>query len=147
MSREPATARRRTTSRPLSPYEQLRNEVTDGIKNTRLDPEVDPEGVNRFVRTAIESWQTVARQGLDGKELLARPDEMAERILRYVLEYGPLTSPLNDPGVEEIFIEGDDVFYIDGGGYMRGVSEVTTAGENLAVVRRLLQDGTKPVPR
>jgi len=145
MSREPATARRRTTSRPLSPYEVLRNEVTDGIKTARLDPEVDPEGVHQFVRSAIESWQTVARQGLDGKELLARPDEMAERILRYVLEYGPLTSPLNDPGVEEIFIEGDDIFFIDGGGYMRGVSEVTTAEENLAVVRRLLQDSGREV--
>jgi pilus assembly protein CpaF len=145
MSREPATSRRRTVSRVLSPYEQLRNEVTDGIKNARLDPEVDPEGVGRFVESAIDQWQSVARKGLDGKELLARPDEMAERILRYVLEYGPLTAPLQDPGVEEIFIEGDDVFYIDGGGYMRGVSEVTTAEENMAVVRRLLQDAGREV--
>ncbi|MDH3679406.1 MAG: ATPase, T2SS/T4P/T4SS family [Acidimicrobiia bacterium] len=144
MSPKPSTRRRRT-DRVLSPYEQLRNEVTEGIKNARLDPELDPSGVREFVLGAIEQWQSVARQGLDGKELLARPEEMAERILRYVLEYGPLTAPLSDPGVEEIFIEGDDIFYIDGGGYMRGVSEVTTADENLAVVRRLLQDSGREV--
>ncbi len=138
-------SRRRATARVLAPYEQLRNEVTEGIKSARLDPELDPSGVEQFVHDAIEQWQSVARKGLDGKELLARPDEMANRILRYVLEYGPLTEPLNDPGVEEIFIEGDDIFYIDGGGYMRGVSEVTTAEENLAVVRRLLQDSGREV--
>ncbi|MEL7209491.1 MAG: ATPase, T2SS/T4P/T4SS family, partial [Actinomycetota bacterium] len=78
-------------------------------------------------------------------ELLVRPDEMAERIVRYILEYGPLTEPLADPAVEEIFIEGDDIFYIDGGGYMRGVSDVTMADENLAVVRRLLQDSGREI--
>ncbi|MEM7337687.1 MAG: ATPase, T2SS/T4P/T4SS family [Actinomycetota bacterium] len=140
-----ATSRRRATPRIPSPYEQLRTEVTDGIKNARLDPEVDPDGVERFVLDAIEQWQSVARKGLDGKELLVRPEEMAERILRYVLEYGPLTGPLSDPGVEEIFIEGDDIFFIDGGGYMRGVHEVSTADENLAVVRRLLQDSGREI--
>ncbi len=138
-------SRRRAATRVLSPYEQLRNEVTEGIKTARIDPELDPDGVRAFVDEAIESWQRVARKGLDGKELLARPEEMAARLLRYVLDYGALTGPLSDPGVEEIFIEGDDIFYIDGGGYMRGVSEVTTAAENLAVVRRLLQDSGREV--
>jgi len=136
---------RRVQERRLSPYEQLRNEVTDGIKTARLDPELDTAGVRRFVADAIDQWQTVARKGLGGKEVLARPEEMADRLLRYVLEFGPLTGPLSDPGVEEIFIEGDDVFYIDGGGYMRGVSEATFAEENLAVVRRLLQDSGREV--
>lgn len=139
------TTRRRSTNRILSPYEQLRNEVTEGIKDARIDPELDPDGVRAFIREAIDGWQSVARKGLDGKELLARPDEMAARLLRYVLDYGALTGPLYDPGVEEIFIEGDDIFYIDGGGYMRGVAEVTTAAENLAVVRRLLQDSGREV--
>lgn len=139
------TTRRRSTNRILSPYEQLRNEVTEGIKDARIDPELDPDGVRAFIREAIDGWQSVARKGLDGKELLARPDEMAARLLRYVLDYGALTGPLYDPGVEEIFIEGDDIFYIDGGGYMRGVAEVTTATENLAVVRRLLQDSGREV--
>ncbi len=145
MTNEGTTQRRRVNQRTLSPYEQLRNEVTEGIKNARLDPEADPSGVAEFTRTAIDQWQSVARKGLEGKELLVRPEEMTERILRYVLEYGPLTGPLNDPGVEEIFIEGDDIFFIDGGGYMRGVNEVTMADENLAVVRRLLQDSGREV--
>jgi pilus assembly protein CpaF len=145
MATEMAVSRRRPSRRILSPYEQLRNEVTEGIKDARLDPELDPAGVRTFVQAAIEQWQSVARKGLEGKELLVRPEEMAERILRFVLEYGPLTGPLGDPGVEEIFIEGDDIFYIDGGGYMRGISEATMADENLAVVRRLLQDSGREV--
>ncbi|MCP5031192.1 MAG: CpaF family protein [Actinomycetia bacterium] len=145
MTTEGTTQRRRTSQRSLSPYEQLRNEVTEGIKNARLDPEADPGGVVEFIRAAIDQWQSVARKGLEGKELLVRPEDMTERILRYILEYGPLTGPLEDPGVEEIFIEGDDIFYIDGGGYMRGVNEVTMADENLAVVRRLLQDSGREV--
>lgn len=145
MTSEMATSRRRAVQRALSPYEQLRNEVTEGIKNARLDPETDPDSVSQFVEAGIDQWQSVARKGLEGKELLVRPEEMAERIVRFILEYGPLTGPLSDPGVEEIFIEGDDIFFIDGGGYMRGVNEVTMADENLAVVRRLLQDAGREV--
>ena len=141
----PATSRRRRAARILSPYEQIRNEVTEGIKSARLDPDTEVDAVDMFIAGAIESWQSVARKGLDGKELLAHPDEMGARIRRFVLEYGALTEPLNDPAVEEIFIEGDDIFFIDGGGYMRGVSEVTTATENLAIVRRLLNDSGREI--
>ncbi|MEL7157769.1 MAG: hypothetical protein AAFN30_14365, partial [Actinomycetota bacterium] len=74
--------RRRQITRTLSPYEQLRNEVTEGIKDARLDPETDPQSVRDFVLAAIDQWQSVARKGLDGKELLVDggEDEVAHAL-------------------------------------------------------------------
>ena len=145
MSAKPLSRFGRIADPTLHPYELLRREVTEAIKTNNLDPDADRAKIETCCREAIERWQSVARQGLDGKQLLGDPEGMAQRILASVLEFGPLTELLADPGVEEIFIEGEDIFFLDQRGLMRGVSEVTTEAENLSIVRRLLQDSGREV--
>ncbi len=129
----------------MGPYDQLRSEVTEAIKTDNLDPDTDIALIEAATHEAVNRWQSIARQGLDHKMLLSDPSGMAARILLSVLAYGPLTALLSDPGIEEIFIEGDDIFYIDGQGIMRSVSEVVTEPELLNIVRRLLQDAGREV--
>jgi pilus assembly protein CpaF len=69
---------------------------------------------------------------------LRDPDEMAARVLRSVTAYGPLTDLLASPAVEEIFIEGARVTYLDASGRLQHLDEPTTAEENRQVVDRLL---------
>ncbi len=141
----PASLRTRATEVTLGPYDQLRAEVTEAIKTNGFDPDTDRQAIIDATDAAIDRWQSIARQGLDHKVALSDPAAMAARILLSVLEYGPLTPLLADPGVEEIFIEGAEIFYIDGSGIMRGVTDVCTEPELTAYVRRLLQDSGREV--
>src|SRR5690606_282360 len=69
---------------------------------------------------------------------LRDPGDMVARVLRSITEFGPLTDLLARPDVEEVFIEGARVSYIDGSGRLLGLSAPTTEQENLQVVERLL---------
>jgi pilus assembly protein CpaF len=63
---------------------------------------------------------------------------MVGRVLRSITEFGPLTELFARPDVEEIFIEGPRVTYIDGSGRLQGLTVPTTEEENRQVVDRLL---------
>ena len=138
-------SRRHTPVEQITPYRELRENVTDAIRTADLDPDTDRDQIAQLAQQAVDRWQTVARQGLAGRQLLSDPDAMVQRILLAVLAYGPLTPLLSDPHIEEIFIEGDDVFYIGPQGVMRGIAETTSEADNLKAVRRLLQDSGREV--
>ena len=59
-------------------------------------------------------------------------------MLRSVTDLGPLTELLARRDVEEIFIEGARVSYLDGSGRLRGLTVPTSEDENRQLVERLL---------
>ncbi len=59
-------------------------------------------------------------------------------MLRSITELGPLTDLLARRDVEEIFIEGPRVSYLDGSGRLRGLTVPTSEDENRQVVERML---------
>lgn len=63
---------------------------------------------------------------------------MVERILRSVTDYGALSDLLARRDVEEVFIEGARVSYLDSTGRLRGLTEPTTELENHQIIDRLL---------
>ena len=63
---------------------------------------------------------------------------MGERVLRSITDLGPLTELLARRDVEEIFIEGARVSYLDGSGRLRGLTVPTSEDENRQIVERLL---------
>ena len=63
---------------------------------------------------------------------------MEQRLWESVAGYGPLTGLLTDPFIEEIFIEGGRVTFIDGSGRLRALVAATNEEENRQVVDRLL---------
>ncbi|MBA2528710.1 MAG: CpaF family protein, partial [Euzebyales bacterium] len=102
----------------------------------RVDPAGDVEAVRSAVVEAVEAYQRRAHLG-DGAAL-RDPRDMVARLLRSITAYGALTDLLSRPDVEEVFIEGPRVSYIDRSGRLQGLAVPTTAEENRQVVDRLL---------
>ena len=117
-------------------YDRIRSDAINSIERDRLDPAADVDGVRAAVVAAVEGYQRRAHLG-DGAALRDPPD-MVARLLRSITEYGPMTELLARSDVEEVFIEGPRVSYIDGSGRLQGLSAPATEDENRQVVDRLL---------
>ncbi|WP_370327613.1 CpaF family protein [Euzebya sp.] len=126
---------------PSTVYERLRQEVLVRLDAERIDPATNPERVRTLVARTVAEYQQSAEAGGDVR--LRDTREMAERLLAAVTAYGPLTDVLTRPEVEEVFIEGARVTYLDRGGRLHGLAAPTTEEENRAVVDRLLAPTTR----
>jgi len=121
-------------------YEQLRTAVAERIKLLNLDPAAERSTVEQLIRDEISEYQARAGLALDDLPTLASPVRMAEQLATSILDFGPLTPLLEDDSIEEIFIEGSDLYCIDGQGQLRGAAEITSQSELLHQVRKLLQE-------
>ncbi len=117
-------------------YDVIRRDALSGIERHRLHPERDLERVRAEIDRAVDEYQRRARLG---DELpLGDPGDMAQRVLRSVTELGPLSDLLARRDVEEVFVEGARVTYLDALGRLRGLTEPTTEDENRRILDRLL---------
>lgn len=117
-------------------YDRLRGRLLATLERERLDPEGDLDRVRTVVTSTVADYQRQAHLGESAA--LRDPSDMAARLLRSVTDYGPLTDLLARTDVEEVFIEGPRVTYIDRTGRLQGLAHPTTEEENRAVVDRLL---------
>lgn len=117
-------------------YDDIRREVIAQLERDRLDPERDRDGVRRLVTSAVDAYQRRAHLG--ESRALADPTEMADRVLTSVTSFGPLSELLARDDVEEIFIEGSRVTYLDTAGRLQGLRVPTTEDENRQVIDRML---------
>lgn len=117
-------------------YEDIRRRAIGLMEEQRVDPDKDRDATRRIVATAVDRYQARAQLG-EGRAL-HHPAGMIERVLRSLSAFGPLTELFAREDIEEIFIEGGRVTYIDGSGRLRGLDQPTTLEENRHVVERLL---------
>lgn len=133
----------------MNAYETIRREVVERIERDRLDPRVHLESVDRTVVEVVEAYQRRAHLG--EVRSLHDPRAMARRILASVADYGPLSELFSRSDVEEVFIEGPQVTYLDAAGRLQGLPVPTTEEENRQVIDRLLAttqrrlDTTSPI--
>ncbi len=116
-------------------YDGLRREVLASIE-TRVDAADDPVAVRAITEMIVDAYEMRARRG--DAAPLADADEMVTRIVRSVADLGPLSDLLARSDVEEIFIEGSRVSYLDASGRLRGLASPTSEDENRQIVERLL---------
>jgi pilus assembly protein CpaF len=120
----------------LDAYDVIRRDVLARMERRRLRPEADLGAIRAEVDDVVEAWE---RRAHLGEEVPLRgPAGMAERVLRSITDFGPLTELLARRDVEEIFVEGSRVSYLDGAGRLRGLSTPTSEDENRQMVDRLL---------
>ena len=100
-------------------------------------PSEQPDAARSLIEELVREHQTTATAGR--AERLGRPEQMVERVWRALAEYGPLTGLLARGDVEEVFIEGDRVSYIEVGGRLAALNEPTSEKENRHIVERLLE--------
>jgi pilus assembly protein CpaF len=124
-----------TRARPDA-YESVRRDALARIEQRRLRPEVHLHEIRVEVGAAVEAYQRRAQRGEEVP--LHQPAETGERILRSITDFGALTGLLVRRDVEEIFIEGARVTYLDADGHLRGLDTPTSEVENRQILERLL---------
>ncbi len=122
---------------PTSTYERIRTRAAEVCEERHLHPAEDPDAARRLIADLVKEHQTEAQAGR--ADSLKQPDQMVDRVWRALTEYGPLTGLFARHDVEEIFIEGDRVSYIEEGGRLVALNEPTTERENRQIVERLLE--------
>lgn len=117
-------------------YDVIRRDVLSGIEQRRLRPEGDLDEVRVEIRRAVDDYQ---RRAYLGDEVpLVDLDAMSARVLRSITDFGPLTDLIARRDIEEIFIEGARVSYLDGSGRLRGLTMPTSEEENRQILERML---------
>lgn len=117
-------------------YESLRREALARLDGTGLDPERDPDQVRVLLDATVEEYQQKAHLG-DGRSLID-PKATVERLIRSVMGRSPLRDLLEREDVEEIFIEGDKVTYLEAGGVLRSSPVPTSEAENRQTIEQLI---------
>jgi pilus assembly protein CpaF len=120
----------------LGAYEAIRVGALARIEARRLRPDRDLDDVRHEVRSAVDDYERDSRLGLSVP--LGEPHAMVERVVRAVTDFGPLTELLARTDVEEVFVEGGRVSYLDTAGRLRGLTVPTSEEENRRIVDRLL---------
>ncbi|HEX9848091.1 MAG TPA: ATPase, T2SS/T4P/T4SS family [Acidimicrobiia bacterium] len=117
-------------------YEELRREALARIDGTGLDPAKQTDAVRDLLEQTVEDYQKRAHLG-NGRSL-ADPTSTVERLVRSVTGRGPLSELIDRDDVEEIFIEGDKVTYLDSAGSLRAAETPTTEDENRQTIELLI---------
>lgn len=117
-------------------YEELRREALAHIDETGIDPADQPHRVRALLETTVEAYQRKAHLG-EGRSL-ADPRSTIDRLARSLSGRGPLSELLDRDDVEEIFVEGDQVTYLEAGGALRSADVPTTEAENRQTIEQLI---------
>lgn len=119
-------------------YENLRKEALARIDSTGLDPEKQASEVKNLLEATVDDYQRRAHLG-EGRSLVD-PRATVERLVRSVSGRGPLHDLLERPDIEEIFVEGERVTFLEAGGALRSMAAPTTEHENRLAVEQLMAE-------
>lgn len=119
-------------------YDRLRHAVMIIADKKRLDPVRNQEELLEVIQSVIH--QEINNNAIAGIKTVIDFNTTTSRLANSIFGYGPLHSLLVREDIEEIFIEGPRVSYIDSSGFLRGLSEPTSIAENRHIIERLLAD-------
>lgn len=117
-------------------YETLRQVALARLDGSGFDPEVEVSEVRDLLRATVDEYQQKAHLG-DGRSL-ADPQATVERLVRSVSGRSPLRDLLDRDDVEEIFIEGDKVTFLEAGGALRSAPTPSSEVENRQTIEQLI---------
>ncbi|MBP9114951.1 MAG: CpaF family protein [Acidimicrobiia bacterium] len=119
-------------------YDRLRHSVMIIADKSRLDPIHNQNELLEVIKNVVN--QEISNNAIAGISSIIDFETTTNRLSNSIFGYGPLHSLLARNDIEEIFIEGERVSYIDSSGFLRGLNEPTTASENRHIIERLLSD-------
>ncbi|MPZ52894.1 MAG: hypothetical protein GEU79_09205 [Acidimicrobiia bacterium] len=121
--------------------EQLGAEVRERLRLANGDNVTD-EAVSGIARDVVEEYQH--RSHRDGTPLLARPAAIVDRIVEDITGWGPLTNLVRDADIEEILVEGSNIFVMDNtSSRPTQVNVHATEGELLQAIIRMLRGSNR----
>ena len=119
-------------------YETLRQEALERIDGTGLDPERETDAVRDLLEATVRDYQQRAHLG-NGRSL-ADPKATLDRLVRSVTGRNPLRDLIERDDVEEIFVEGEKVTYLEAGGMLRSCPVPTSEAENRLTIEQLIAE-------
>lgn len=117
--------------------DSLAARVRDRLRSDAVDPVRDREAAARVVRQVVDDHE---RRSFTGRgEVLDEPDQMVDRLVAGVSGLGPLQPYLDDPEVEEIWLNSPDKVFIARGGRHELTSTVLDAEQVRELIERMLR--------
>ena len=121
----------------IDAYDTLRRRAAERIGALELDPLRDQEDIRLEVNRLVSAYQRRAYAG-DGLRPFRDPAHVLNRLIDSLVGYGPLTPILERRDIEELFIEGERITFIDASGRLQALDAPTSEGENRQIVARIL---------
>ena len=118
-------------------YDTLRRRAAERIGELELDPLRDGDRIRAEVDRLVSAYQRRARTG-DGVRPFRDPVQMSHRLIDSLVGYGPLTPIIERHDIEEVFIEGDRITFIDASGRLQALDAPSSEEENRQIVARIL---------
>ncbi len=123
--------------------EIISGEVRDLIRTRGIDPRTEPASARQLVSEVIADYDERTLRGR--LPLLADPDAALRAIVDDVAGFGPLQKYLDDPEVEEVWLNSPQGVFIS----RRGISELTTTmlteAEVYDLIERMLRSSGRRV--
>ncbi|HYN30256.1 MAG TPA: ATPase, T2SS/T4P/T4SS family [Dermatophilaceae bacterium] len=121
----------------------LENEVRELIRRSGLDPAREPAAVQRLVRDAVEDYDERSVHG--DMPLLEDVDTAAKAVWDTVAGFGPLQQYLDDPSVEEIWVNEPSRVFVARDGLPELTTTLLTHDEVRDLVERMLRSSGRRV--
>lgn len=121
----------------------LSGEVRELIRSRGIDPARDPGGVRRLIEAAVADYDDRALSGV--LPPLADPGGTVKRVLDEVAGFGPLQAFLDDPEVEEVWVNEPGKVFIARGGGNELTTTILAAQEIRDLVERMLKTSGRRV--
>jgi pilus assembly protein CpaF len=117
----------------LEPIDIISGEVRNRIRERGIDPRLDSGLTRELIAETIADYDERTLSG--SLPIVADKDELGRLIADDVVGFGPLQKYLDDPEVEEIWLNGPHAVYVS----RSGVSELTTTVFTEAQVDDLIE--------
>ena len=118
-------------------YARMRGELLARLEDLDVEP-TKGKALADLVDAVVADYEAEADLGLPDRPSLRDPRDMKRRLVDSIAGFGPLQAVFDDPEVEEVFLEGDRISYVDGDGQLRTAEVPATEAEVVHVVKRLL---------
>ena len=121
----------------VSAYDTLRRRAAERVSELELDPLTDRDRIRAEVDRLVTAYQRRARAG-NGTRPFRDPVHLSDRLIDSLVGYGPLTPIIDRHDIEEVFIEGDRITFIDLSGRLQALDAPSSEEENRQIVARIL---------
>ena len=121
----------------------VESEVRELIRRSQLDPTRDLQEMRQLVHDAVADYDERSLHG--GLPALADLGEATKSVLDAVAGFGPLQPYLDDPAIEEIWINEPSKVFVARGGTAELTNTILTADEVRDLVERMLKSSGRRV--
>lgn len=128
-----------TTSGQSTPpaIDTLDADVRDEVRRSGIDPLTQVETVRRFAQSAVRAHDDRSLSG--AVRPLDDPERMVAELVARVAGFGPLQAYLDDPAVEEVWINQPDRVFVARDGSHELTTTILTTAEVRDLVERMLK--------